>query len=210
MRSCETRLLVILFCCACIFGCDRVPPVVKPPIAVDLIPDPNLAAAVREALGLTTDVPLTTEALQNLRILEAQDHQIVALTGLEYAPNLTKLPLTNNQISDVSPLTNLTNLRELWLGGNQISDVSPLANLTNLTELYLSNNQLSDISPLANLTNLRNLYLSENQISDIVPLAANRGLGTGDILSLKGNPLDEAAIRTHIPTLQERGVRVLQ
>ena len=210
MRNCETRLLVILFCCVCICGCERGQHVVKPPIAVDLIPDPNLAAAVREALGLTTDAPLTAEVLQNLGTLRAYNLQIVDLTGLEYAVNLTKLHLTENQISDVSPLENLTNLTELYLGGNQLSDISPLENLTNLTELGLAVNQLSDISPLENLTNLINLWLYYNQISDIAPLAANRGLGDSDTLWLKGNPLDEAAIRTHIPTLQERGVRVVQ
>ncbi|MDE0481485.1 MAG: hypothetical protein OXI67_02785, partial [Candidatus Poribacteria bacterium] len=97
MRNCETRLLVILLCCVCICGCERGQHVVKPPIAVDLIPDPNLAAAVREELGLTTDAPLTVEVLQNLRTLTAQDHEIVDLTGLEYAVNLTKLPLVGNQ-----------------------------------------------------------------------------------------------------------------
>ena len=40
MKRCETLLLVILFSCVCIFGCDRVQQiggsVVEPPIAVDL------------------------------------------------------------------------------------------------------------------------------------------------------------------------------
>ena len=38
MRNCGTRLLVILLCCVCIFGCERGQQVVKPPVAVDLIP----------------------------------------------------------------------------------------------------------------------------------------------------------------------------
>ena len=69
-------------------------------------------------------------------------------------------------------------------------------------------NQVSDISPLASLTNLTWLWLSNNQLSDIAPLAANIGLDDGDTVRLKGNPLDEAAIRTDIPALEERGVTV--
>ena len=55
MRNCEIRLFAILLCCVCIFGCERAQQVVKPPVPGDLIPDPNLAAAVREELGLTMD-----------------------------------------------------------------------------------------------------------------------------------------------------------
>ena len=79
MKRCQTLLFVILFCCVCIFGCDEgqqmVESVVKPPVAVDLISDPNLAAAVRETLGLTAATPLTTEVLQNLRTFVAPDRQ---------------------------------------------------------------------------------------------------------------------------------------
>ena len=57
--------------------------VVEPPAVVDLIPDPNLAAAVRETLGLTATTPLTAEVLQNLRTLVALARQILDLTGRE-------------------------------------------------------------------------------------------------------------------------------
>ena len=114
----------------------------------------------------------------------------------------------NNYISDVSPLKNLTQLTGLYLFDNHVSDVSPLKNLTQLTRLYLDDNYISDVSPLKNLTQLTELGLSENWIADVSPLAENRGLDQGDIIRLQGNRLDEAAIRTHIPTLQERGVRI--
>ena len=156
------------------------PEVVDPPVVVDpgdapdgnLIRDPNLAAAVREELGLTADTPLTAAVLLNLQKLDARERGIADLTGLEYATNLTSLNLNDNQkISDISPLANLTKLTQLHLGYNQLSDISPLANLTKLTQLGLWRNQVSDISPLANLTKLTGLFLYHNQVSDISPLA---------------------------------------
>ena len=37
---------------------------------------------------------------------------------------------------------------------------------------------------------------------------ANAGLGSGDTVNLKSNPLSSASINTHIPALQRRGVTV--
>ncbi len=100
-------------------------------------------------------------------------------------------------------MTGLTNLHRLWLGGgNQISDISPLSNLTNLQWLNLESNQITDIGPLSGLTNLRDLYLRHNQISDISPLVNNPGIGEGDEVDLRGNPLD-------IPQLWEKGAKLL-
>ena len=79
------------------------------------IPDVKVAAAVRETLGLGVDELITTEALQNLIMLNLTDG-ISDFTGLEYAVNLTQL-----DVLGVHPL---------------LSDVSPLANLTNLTNLF--------------------------------------------------------------------------
>ena len=83
-----------------------------------------------------------------------------------------------------------------------------MADLTNLERLLLNNNTISDISPLANLTNLIHLSLNSNAISDISPLVANAGLANRDSVNVWGNPLSDASIRTHIPALQIRGVRV--
>ena len=47
-----------------------------------------------------------------------------------------------------------------------------------------------------------------NSISDISPLVANTGLGSGDTVDLRRNPLSSASINTHIPALQRRGVTV--
>ena len=94
------------------------------------------------------------------------------------------------------------------IGSSSISDISSLSGLTNLTILYLDRNGISSISALSNLTNLTVLSLSRNSISDISPLVANTGLGSGDTVDLKSNPLSSTSINTHIPALQRRGVTV--
>ena len=258
--------------------------------------DPNLEAAVRDAIAIATD-PIYSSDLSELTHLDASGRNITDLAGLEYATRLTILDLVNNQISDISPLAGLTNLTGLWLldnqisdisalagltdliglglnrnqisdisalagltnltlglwlshnqisdvsalanltslailelADNEISDISPLADLTSLTELYLGSNQISDISPLASLsslailelgdngvshispiadlTSLTELYLWDNEISDISPLVQNAGLGAGDTVDLKLNPLGSDSITIYIPQLQERGVTV--
>ena len=171
--------------------------------------DPNLEAAVRDAIAIATG-PIYSSDLGELTHLDASARNIIDLTGLEYATSLTTLDLVNNQISDISPLASLISLAELDLAYNRISDVSPLAdltslttvdlwfnqisdisalaNLTSLTTLNLVNNQIDNISPLANLTSLTGLWLLDNQISDISPLAGLTSL-TG--LGLNRNQISD-------------------
>jgi len=74
--------------------------------------------------------------------------------------------------------------------------------------LDLSNNHMSDIGPLANLTNLKWLILNNNQTSDISPLVNNAGLGNGEMVELRNNPLDLSPgsdDMRNIETLRSRG-----
>ena len=194
------------------------------------IPDPGLRDTIADARGKVASDTITVADMVVLTKLFSFSANISDLTGLEHATNLTELWLAynsisdistlarltnltqlyihNNSISDISPLANLTNLTELWLEKNTISDISPLAGLTQLTYLDLGDNSISDISTLAGLTNLTELYLQSNSISDISPLVANTELGRGTSVNVSKNPLNYAAINTHIPTLQSRGVTV--
>ena len=116
--------------------------------------------------------------------------------------------LMNANISDLTGLEFATNLQGLMLVNNSISDLTPLSNLTNLQGLILVNNSISDLTPLSDLTNLQTLWLQNNSISDLAPLVANTGLGSGDDVNVKDNPLSDVSINTHIPALQDRGVKV--
>ena len=146
--------------------------------------------------------------LTNLTYLGLNYNRISDISALSNLTNLTRLRFFNNRISDIAPLSSLTNLTSLWLDGNSLSDVSALSNLTNLTVLFLGGTSISNIAPLSNLTNLTWLRLSSNSISDLSPLVANTGLGSGDRVDVRNNPLSATSRNTHIPALQARGVEV--
>ena len=148
--------------------------------------------------------------LTNLTRLWLNGNSISDISLVAGLTNLTDLGLHTNSISDISAVARLTNLRKLALrNNNSISDISPVAGLTNLTILVLHTNSISDISPVAGLTNLTHLGLRDNNISNISSLITNTGLGQGDEVDVRKNPLNAAAINTHIPALQNRGVEVL-
>ena len=135
------------------------------------IPDTNLAAAIRETLGLRSRSAITQQDMLRLTRLEAPKRQITNLTGLEHASHLKYLYLWENQIRDLTPLTGLTQLKSINLWNNQIRSIPSLAGLTDLTDLDLSNNSINDITPFVKLTQLKGLSLGGNGITDISPLA---------------------------------------
>ena len=194
-----------------------------PPAKVVSIPDPNLAAAVRESLNMSAGKPVTTHSMLNLVGLVARNRGIKSLTGLEHAVNLKAVDLraeyisgegyvNSNAISDVSPLEKLTNL--VWLNLSDMSglrDVSALAHLTNLETLDLSGTGVSDVSALASLTNLERLNLRYTAVSDVSPLLGLSLPGPywdSIGLLLWGCPLSYSSIHTHIPALQAKGIEV--
>ena len=183
------------------------------------IPDPNLQAAIRGELQLLPGSRITKEDMLRLESLGAARHDIMHLTGLEHATNLTSLSLWGNPLAELTPianlerltyldiaacsishitsLSNLVNLTGLNVRFNRIVEISPVTNLTNLVTLRLEGNRIVDVTPLANLTQLTELYLSDNHIADISPLANLVELETLDI---RGNlvndytPLDGLAL----------------
>lgn len=179
----------------------------------------NAITDISVLAGLTnlSDLQLSSNAiadismlagLTNLTDLWLASNGIADISPLAGLTNLTHLYLLGNAIADISPLAGLTNLTNLHLGFNAIADISFLATLTNLTDLQLGYNPIADISPLANLTNLKELWLENNVIADLSPLVANIGLDRGDKVVVDDNPLSETSVNTHIPALEDRGVRV--
>ena len=177
-------LVMIFTLSACAPAEGPVSPTVEEEGEGGIIPDPDLEAAIRDALDKPTGEihPSDLEQLTTLRAqkevelsLDARDiikEGITDLTGLEYCINLDYLTLNDNKLTDISQLASLTNLEQLEIENNQLSDISPLASLTKLTWLRIGRNEISDISPLASLTNLETLALDQNQITDISPLAS--------------------------------------
>ena len=163
-----------------LFALDFPELVDKPPVVPDSdrlpgafvhIPDPNLRAAIAEALGKSPNAPITAEEMERLGRLKALNRDIQDLTGLQLATNLSRLDLDNNEISDISPIAGLINLHVLDLTHNPISDISPVRGLTNLIRLGLRLTLVSDISPVRGLTNLTIFSFRGTQVSDLSPLA---------------------------------------
>ncbi|MXZ01341.1 hypothetical protein F4Y93_12125 [Candidatus Poribacteria bacterium] len=155
--------------------------IVTPPVDPDIdlrpgdlitIPDPNLRAAIEEALGKAPRALITAGDMARLTRIEADEAAINDLTGLEAATQLERIEFRHNAISDLSPLRRLTRLNNIKLRGNRITDVSPLAGLVNVDWLGLEENEITDLSPLAGLVKLNGIGISGNPISDVSPLAS--------------------------------------
>ncbi len=188
------------------------------------IPDPNLRAAIAEALGKSPNAPITVEEMEGLHHLgsnHAANRGIRDLTGIQFAKNLRSLRLPTNQVSDISPVKNLKNLTNLKLANNQVSDISPIAELINLEVLEIEHNEISDLSPLAGLINLEFLNLVDNPFSDLSPIAGLINLedinfsnkNVGDISFLAGfkklksfttwdNPISDISVLAELPQLE--------
>lgn len=146
--------------------------------------------------------------LIGLRELYLGGNQIGDLSSLSGLSSLTIVGLYSNQISNLAPLSGLSGLTEVYFEGNQISDLTPLSGLSGIRVLNFEGNQISDLTPLAGLTSLAYLSCLDNEISDIGPLVSNPGMGSGDVVDLRGNPLNSDSVNTWIPALKGRGVDV--
>lgn len=110
--------------------------------------DPNLEAAVRNAIGKQSGQLMDTDVM-SVNYLDASNCNISRLGGIEHLTGLTDLDLYNNRISDISPLAGLVSLEWLDLRANKISDISPLTANPGLGQgcrISLDGNRL-DLSP---------------------------------------------------------------
>lgn len=147
--------------------------------------------------------------LVQLRVLALGSNAVWDLAPLANLALLEELHLPWNRVTALAPLGALQRLETLVLTGNGVEDISPLRALVSLQKLTLARNSIFDLRPLSALTALRDLNLTQNRVSDIAALAANSGLGTGDKVDLRGNPLNADAVETHVPVLRRRGATVI-
>lgn len=115
-------------------------------------------------------------------ILGGRLHRIAELTWID----ISSAPLTVGPVADLTGIESAKSLQAFIAAGNDIVD----------------------LLPLAELDRLRILDLRDNRITDIAPLVNNSGLGAGDWINLRGNPLGQTSITRYIPTLLRRGVQV--
>ena len=168
--------------------------------------------------------------LTNMDRLWLGSNPISSVAALSEMRVLRELYLESNDIEDLSPLAELTSLKKLRVDDTPVADIGALAGLIEVTDLRLRRNRIVDISPLRGLrvlrildlrsnriagivalewlTELERLVLADNRIVDLAPLAANEGLGAGDRIDLRGNPLSEDSLETVVPILVGRGAQV--
>ena len=89
-----------------------------------------------------------------------------------------------------------------------VADLTGIESAKSLQVLIAGGNDIVNVSPLAGLAELRIVDLHGNDITDIAPLVRNDGLGAGDWINLRGNPMGRTSIARHIPALLRRGVQV--
>ena len=164
------------------------------------IPDPNLERAIRQELGLSSEVLVTQQELLRLDKLTVRDAEIEDLTGLEYATRVREIFLQSNQVRDITPLRGLTDLEVLYLSGNPISDVSPLSGIVSLQRLDLAHIPIKDLSILSNLTQLEGLGLALCEITDVTPL---ENLTKLRFLDLTENQIVEIGPLANLTALKE-------
>lgn len=184
-----TWALLITAAAARAYAEDGLDGGLSPCEGVITFPDPNLEAAVRDDIGLPTG-EITAEDVASLEFLHGEGRGISDLTNIHCLPNLEVADLIDNAISDGSPLIPLAKLTDIVLSNNGVSDLSFLEGMTQVSYLDLDANQIADLSALAGLTDVRHLALEGNQITDIGPLVGNAGLGDGDDVDVRDNPLD--------------------
>jgi internalin A len=146
-------------------------------------PDPNLEAAVRDALQIfvPTNIYQTNLSATSFTNFSANGRGIVDLTGLQYATNLTWLQMQGSfgqpGLTNISLLTNFQKLAYLEIPFNRITNASPVAGLTNLSYLDLgwnrdaTDNSIRDASFLTNLRRLGWLSVSYLRLTDLTPVA---------------------------------------
>ncbi len=149
------------------------------------IPDVGLRQAVEWALIRDRSI---SNGFATLSTLDASNHGVEDLTGLEMAQGLRGLFLDRNKIVDISPLAGLGSLWVLTLAHNDVEDWSPLAGMDSLHFLALDGNSLCELPPLP--SSLWRLYLTDNCLSDIASLADIRNLVELDV---NGNSITSLA-----------------
>jgi hypothetical protein len=96
------------------------------------IPDPNLRAALLQALGKPANAVITVGDLATLTSLNLANKSIVNLAGLQFASNLTNLNVKGNRIQSLDPIKALLsnpaaqvtlNVIERDLGGDHRADI---------------------------------------------------------------------------------------
>lgn len=134
----------------------------------------DLDAAVRHALQIGVDDPVTVNDAASITFLNqsfTREAGITDLSGAQFLTGLSSLDLSgNNNLSDITPLLDLP-LDGLSLSQTSVVDLAELNAITTLKTLALQGFSGNNVSALSDLTNLESLDLSSSQVTDLTGLS---------------------------------------
>ena len=153
-------LLAVIMLTACAFGaCAEAEPVAFADAAVE--------QAIREALGVSADAPLTTDDLAKVVSFDCMSEDVTTLADIAMCVNLESFILryeNNPRVFSLTPFENLTRLQFFRIDGN-VLNTAPVAALPELKTLQIGGRATTlDLSPLAGRTNLDSFYLTRRAL----------------------------------------------
>ena len=181
-------LLSVLMLTACAFGaCAEAETVAFADAAVE--------QAIREALGVSADAPLTADDLAKVVSFDCMSEDVATLADIAMCVNLESFILryeNNPRVFSLRPFENLTRLQFFRIDGN-VLNTAPVAALPELKTMQIGGRATTlDLSPLAGRTNLDSFYLTRRALdgnTDFSPLTSHTNLRKATLPKLREGEL---------------------
>ena len=180
-------LLSVLMLTTCAFGaCAEAETVAFADVAVE--------QAIREALGVSADAPLTTDDLAMILEFDGEAGEIQTLEDFALCKNLESFILRGSKTPayDLTPFAGLEKLRFFRVDGN-VLNTAPVAALPELTALQIGGSVTQlDLSPLAGRDNLTAFFLTKRALegdTDLTPLKSHANLKQATLPKLREGEL---------------------
>ena len=181
-------LLSVVMLTACAFGaCAEAETVAFADAAVE--------QAIREALGVSADAPLTADDLAKVVSFDCMSEDVATLADIAMCVNLESFILryeNNPRVFSLRPFENLTRLQFFRIDGN-VLNTAPVAALPELKTMQIGGRATTlDLSPLAGRTNLDSFYLTRRALdgnTDFSPLTSHTNLRKATLPKLREGEL---------------------
>ena len=181
-------LLAVVMLTACAFGACAEAETVA-------FADAVVEQAIREALGVSADAPLTTDDLAKVVSFDCMSEDVATLADIAMCVNLESFILryeNNPRVFSLRPFENLTRLQFFRIDGN-VLNTAPVAALPELKTMQIGGRATTlDLSPLAGRTNLDTLYLTRRALdgnTDFSPLTSHTNLRKATLPKLREGEL---------------------
>ena len=181
-------LLAVVMLTACAFGaCAEAETVAFADAAVE--------QAIREALGVSANAPLTADDLAKVVSFDCMSEDVATLADIAMCVNLESFILryeNNPRVFSLRPFENLTRLQFFRIDGN-VLNTAPVAALPELKTMQIGGRATTlDLSPLAGRTNLDSFYLTRRALdgnTDFSPLTSHTNLRKATLPKLREGEL---------------------